>query len=102
MGSEMGQMFASGKMVDAGGLGTTAQAVEVQLRGGELTTTDGPYAEAKEVVGGYAILDVATDEEAVAATRRVIEIHQEFWPGCEGSAEMRRIQGPEDGPPPGS
>jgi hypothetical protein len=100
MGREMGEMFASGRMVDAGGLGTVAQSTEVRLTAGAVTTTDGPYTEAKEVVGGYAVLDVATEEEAVAATRRVIEIHQEFWPGWEGSAELRRISGPDDGPPP--
>jgi hypothetical protein len=101
MGREMGEMFASGAMVDAGGLGPVSQSIEVRLRGGELTTTDGPYAEAKEVVGGYAIIDVATEAEARAAVTRVIEIHQQHWPGWEGSAEMRRIQGPDDAGPPG-
>jgi hypothetical protein len=95
MGAEMARMFAAGTMVDAGGLGSTARSVEVRLSGGELTVTDGPFTEAKEVVGGYSVLDVATEEEAVAATRRVIEMHQQLWPGWEGSAEMRRIHGPE-------
>jgi hypothetical protein len=91
MGREMGAMFASGKMRDAGGLGGTDESVEVRLRGGALSVTDGPYAEGKEVVGGYSIIEVASHEEAVANARRVMEIHQQYWPGWEGSAEVRRI-----------
>jgi hypothetical protein len=62
--------------------------------------TDGPYAEAKEVVGGYAVLDVRSHEEAVEAARRMMQVHLEHWPGWEGAADVRRIAGPEEGPPP--
>ena len=64
-----------------------------------MTTTDGPYAEAKEVVGGYSIIEARSREEAVEGARRVIEIHRDYWPGWEGSVEVRPIFGPEDGPP---
>ena len=67
-----------------------------------MTTTDGPFAEAKEVVGGYSIIEARSRTEAVAGARRVIELHQEFWPGWEGSVEVRRIAEPEDGPGSGS
>ena len=102
MGREMGEAFADGSMVDAGGLYPTAQSTEIRLTGGTITTTDGPYAEAKEVVGGYSILEARSEDEVVAGARRVLELHQEFWPGWEGSVEVRRIAGPEDGPPAGS
>ncbi len=102
MGKEMEQAFADGSMVDAGGLWGTQDSTEIRLSGGTITTTDGPFAEAKEVVGGYAIIDTRTEEEAVANARRVIELHQEHWPGWEGSVEIRRISGPEGGPPPSS
>ena len=102
MGREMGQAFADGSMVDAGGLSPTAQSTEIRLTGGAITTTDGPYAEAKEVVGGYSILEARSEDEVVAGARRVLELHQEFWPGWEGSVEVRRIAGPQDGPPAGS
>ena len=98
MGREMGEAFANGSMVDAGGLYPPAQSTEIRLAGGAVTTTDGPYAEAKEVVGGYSIIEARSQEEAVAGARRVIELHQEFWPGWEGSVEVRRISGPEEGP----
>jgi hypothetical protein len=95
MGREMGALFASGVMVDAGGLGPGAAATEVRLKQGRVSVTDGPFTEAKEVVGGYSIVDVGSREEAVAMARRVIEIHRDYWPGWEGSAEVRRLDEPQ-------
>jgi hypothetical protein len=100
MGRELMQAFADGSIVDAGGLWPTAQSTEIRLTAGEVTVSDGPYAEAKEVVGGYSILEARSQEEAVAGARRVAEIHQQYWPGWEGSVEVRRISGPEEGPAP--
>jgi hypothetical protein len=99
MGTEMEKAFADGLMVDAGGLSPTAQSTEIRLTAGSITTTDGPYAEVKEVVGGYSIIDVRSEEEAVANARRVLELHQQHWAGWEGSVEVRRIAGPDEGPP---
>ena len=99
MGREMAEAFASGSIIDAGGLYPTAQSTEFRVVGGELLTIDGPYAEAKEVVGGYAVLEARTHEEALAGARRVAEIHIQHWPGWEGSVEIRRIAGPDEGPP---
>ena len=100
MGREMAEAFASGSIIDAGGLYPTAQSTEFRVVGGELLTSDGPYAEAKEVVGGYAILEARSHEEALAGARRVAEIHVQHWPGWEGSVEVRRISEPDEGPPP--
>jgi hypothetical protein len=99
MGQSMAEAFAAGSMIDAGGLYPTAQSTEVRVANGAVTQTDGPYAEAKEVVGGYAILEARSAEEAVEGARRVAQIHVDFWPGWEGSVEVRRITEPEDGPP---
>lgn len=99
MGREMGEAFAAGSMIDAGGLYPTAQSTQMRLTGGSISTTDGPYAEAKEVVGGYSIIEARSHEEAVQGARRVLELHLEHWPGWEGSVEVRRIAGPEEGPP---
>lgn len=100
MGQAMGEAFASGSMIDAGGLYPTAQSTEIRLTGGNITTMDGPFAEAKEVVGGYAIIEARSHEEALQDARRVVELHLDHWPGWEGSVEVRRIAGPEEGPPP--
>src|SRR3954447_13445617 len=98
MGAAMQQAFADGVMLDAGGLWPTSESTEIRLAGGDIITTDGPFAEAKEVVGGYSVIEVRSEEEAVANARRVIELHQEFWPGWEGSVEVRRISGVDDEP----
>jgi len=99
MGREMGEAFANGSIVDAGGLYPLSMSTEIRLSAGTITTTDGPFTEAKEVAGGYAIIQADSDEEALALARRVVEIHQENWPGWEGSVELRRIAEPEEGPP---
>ena len=98
MGAAMQEAFADGSILDAGGLSPTAASTELRLRAGRVTTSDGPYAEGKEVVGGYAIVEARSHEEAVEGARRVIEIHQQHWPGWEGSVEVRRITEPEDAP----
>jgi hypothetical protein len=102
MGKAMQEAFADGLMVDAGGLYPTVESTEIRLTGGQIVTTDGPYAEAREVAGGYSILEARSPEEAVAGARRVLELHRDFWPGWEGSVEVRRIATPQDGPPPRS
>jgi len=91
MGKEMGQAFADGSMVAAGGLGGGEQIVELRLAGGSITSTDGPYVEAKELIGGFSILEARSQEEAVEGARRVLELHQQYWPGWEGAVEIRPI-----------
>jgi len=89
----------AGKMVASGGLAPTAMSTSVRLRGGRLTVVDGPFAEAKEVVGGYAVFDFASKEEAVESTREFMELHRKHWPGWEGESEIRQLFGPDDFPP---
>jgi hypothetical protein len=76
-----------------------ADSTQLTIRAGALSRVDGPFAEAKEVVGGYAVLDVRSHEEAVEGARRMMQVHLDHWPGWEGSAEVRRIGEPEVGPP---
>ena len=91
MGRELAQAFADGSMIEAGGLSSMRDSTEIELRDGEITQTDGPYAEGKEVAGGYAITEVRSHEEAVEGARRVLELHQAHWPGWEGSVEIRQM-----------
>src|SRR5713226_1192643 len=60
----------AGTMLGNGGLLPTATGTRVRLSGGKLTVTDGPFTEAKEVVGGYAQFELKSKEEAVEATTR--------------------------------
>ena len=79
-----------------GGLGPTALGVRVRLSGGKVTVTDGPFTEAKEVVGGYAQFELKSKEEAVESAVRFMELHKKHWPGWEGETEVRQMFGPED------
>ena len=95
MTAEMGRLMGSGVMVDAGGLRGGAEATRVRLTNGTVTVTDGPFTEAKELVGGYAMLQVATPEEAVKLGTELIQLHKDYWPGWEGEAEIRQLDEPE-------
>jgi len=56
---------ARGLLKDAQSLKTDTEGVRVQVRDGRRTLVDGPFAEAKEMIGGYFLLDCATREEAL-------------------------------------
>ena len=80
-----------GSLIQTGGLGTTDTGVRVRISKGRLTTTDGPFAEAKEVIGGYAVLQANSRREAIEATRRFMELHRQHWPSWEGECELREL-----------
>ncbi|MCS6288678.1 MAG: hypothetical protein H8K10_06830 [Nitrospira sp.] len=80
-----------GTLIETTGLFPSAAGARIRLVGGKLTVTDGPFMEAKEVVGGYAVLDVKSREEAVEQTLRFMQLHKEHWPSWEGETEIRQI-----------
>lgn len=88
MGKLMTEMTAAGVLLDTAGLRPLSEGVRVGLSRGRIRVTDGPFAEAKEVVGGYALLQAASLDEAVAWTRRFLEVHGEEW---ELECEVRAI-----------
>ena len=86
----------AGTMLGSGGLAPTAQSTRVRVSKGQLTVTDGPFTEAKEVVGGYALFELKSKEEAIKGAVRFMELHKKHWPGWEGETEIRQIFGEED------
>ena len=96
MGKHVQEAIQSGKMVAAGGLAPTGSSKRVRLERGEITVTDGPFAESKEVVGGFAIMEFESQEKAVESALGFIELHRKYWPGWEGASEIRQVFGPED------
>jgi hypothetical protein len=90
------QAAKDGTLLDQGGLAPTAAGAEVRLAGGKVTVVDGPFTEAKEVVGGYAMWQLRTRDEAVEAARRFMELHAEHWPGFDGVCVVRQIMEPGD------
>jgi hypothetical protein len=97
MGKLAEEATKAGEMIDSGGLASTAAGVRVRLSGGKLTVTDGPFTEAKEVFGGYALFELKSKEEAIERTSRFMEIHRKHWPGWEGETEIRQVFGPPNG-----
>jgi hypothetical protein len=89
----------AGLMLQSGGLAPTAMSSRVRLSQGKLTTTDGPFAESKEVVGGFAVFEFKSREEAIESAVNFMELHKQHWPGWDGETEVRQIFGPEDYPP---
>ena len=90
-----------GRMLEAGGLAPTAISNRVRLAKGKVTVIDGPFAETREVVGGFAVFEVESKQEMIEATVKFMELHREHWPGWEGETEVRQVFGPEDYPPHG-
>jgi hypothetical protein len=85
------QAMREGKLLDTGGLAPMAMSSRVQLSGGDVTVMDGPFAEGKEVVGGYGVVEAASMEEAVEQAVWLMNFHKEHWPGWEGEVEVRQI-----------
>src|SRR5881628_391156 len=86
----------AGTMVASGGLAPTAVSTRVRLSRGQVAAIDGPFTEAKEVVGGYAQFELKSKEEAIEGALRFMELHKKHWPGWEGETEIRQMFGPED------
>ena len=91
MGKLVDRETKRGTVVDMGGLLPLDTGARVRLSGGKLDVIDGPFAEAKEVVGGYAIFDYKNREEALASAVEFMTLHGEFGEGWEGECEMRQI-----------
>jgi hypothetical protein len=91
MGKFVQQGFESGVLKDTAGLKPTAQSFKVRSSGGKLQMTDGPFAETKEVVGGYALVEVESAEKAREVAQQFMELHRVHWPEFEGECEVRPL-----------
>jgi hypothetical protein len=88
----------AGVLVEIGGLLPSAMGARVRLSAGKLTVTDGPFTEARELIGGVAVYDLKSKQEAIQWTTRFMELHKAHWPGWEGEAEIRQMfEAPDSG-----
>jgi hypothetical protein len=92
MGDFVGEGFKSGVVKDTAGLKPTADGFRVRSSKNQLKVTDGPFTESKEVVGGYALVEVASREEALEFARQFMELHRVHWPTFEGECEVRPLE----------
>jgi len=65
----------SGRFVMGGGLLPSRQGHRFSMKDGKITIIDGPFTETKEVIGGFAILNYASQAEAIEATKDFLKIH---------------------------
>jgi hypothetical protein len=86
------ESFKSGVLKSTGGLKPTKESFRIRSKGGKLHFTDGPFTEAKEVVGGYALVEVNTDAEARGLARQFMELHRIHWPSFEAECEVRPLE----------
>jgi hypothetical protein len=96
MGKLADREIKAGRMIDCGGLMPVAiGGAQVRIRDGELSVVDGPFVEAKEVIGGYAIFELRDKEEALASAVEFMQVHRQHMPGWEGTCELRAFASPD-------
>jgi hypothetical protein len=87
------EMVKSGVVLDTGGILPSSKGARVKMKAGKFTATDGPFPETKELIVGYAIVQVKSRAEAVELTRRFMSV------AGDGEGEIRQLVGPADEPP---
>lgn len=90
MGKLMEEMTAAGALIDTAGLRPTSEGVRVRLSRGKLSAIDGPFTESKEVIGGYALFEAKSREDAIELTRRFLRVHGDEW---DIECELREVGG---------
>ena len=84
------KMPKGGAILGTGGLAPSSMGAKVRVSGGKVLVTDGPFAETKEIVGGYAIVDVSSMEEAISISKGFFQLHVDvLGPSYEGGGEIR-------------
>ena len=79
-----------GVMVTSGGLLPSSQGTRVRVAKGKTSVIDGPFAETKELVGGFAIFNLQSKEEAVKMGKDFMQVHADILgPSYEGEMEIR-------------
>ena len=84
-------MTKAGVLLDTAGLRPIEEATRIRLAAGEQTVIDGPFAESKEVIGGYCLLQARSKDEVVARASRFLALHAPDW---EMEIEIRQLDDP--------
>ena len=85
MGKFVEDATKAGVLVAAGGLGPVSEATRVARSGGKFTVIDGPFAEAKELIGGWALMECRDKGEAIEWTKRFLDI------AGDGESTIRQV-----------
>jgi len=92
MGEFVTANLKSGVLIETAGLKPTAEGFRVHLHGGKLGVTDGPFTETKEIIGGYALVQAKSRDEALDLARRFMDLHRIHWPAFGGECEVRPLE----------
>jgi hypothetical protein len=90
MGQLIQEMSEKGILLATEGCLPSKLGARVRRSNGKITVTDGPFTESKEVVGGFALMQCSSKEEAIAYTKRFLEV------AGDGESEVRQIYEPAD------
>ena len=85
MGKLIGEMQSAGVLHDFGGVDGGGTELRVRKSGTQLTVTDGPFTESKEIVGGFAVLSVASRDDALLWTKRFLDV------AGDGTSELHQL-----------
>ena len=86
------ELIKAGVLLAAEGLTPTSKGTRVRFNGDQRTVTDGPFAESKEFVAGFTILQVKSKEEAIEWVKRAPNVS----PNGQGLVEIRKLMDVED------
>ncbi|MCW3035692.1 MAG: hypothetical protein JWM17_1004 [Actinobacteria bacterium] len=96
MGRYNEEMVKAGVMLAGEGLQPSSKGARVKFSGGKRTVTDGPFAEAKELVAGFWLIQVKSKEDAIEWVKRC---PAPMGDDVEGEIEIRQVQEASDFPP---
>ena len=91
MGQFVGESMKKGILKDTAGLRPTSEGFKIRSSKNKLSVTDGPFTEGKEVIGGYALVEVPSRDEAMKVARDFMELHRLHWPTFECECEVRAL-----------
>ena len=83
----------AGRMIADGGLFPPETGAQVRLKSGRLVVMDGPFAETKEVIGGFAIFELPDLAAAIRSAEMFLELHRQHAPGLELRCDIRQVAG---------
>ena len=84
----------SGVVIMTGGLVRPSRGIQLRAEGGKISVTDGPFAETKELIDGFALIQVASKEEAIALASEFMQL------AGDGTGEILQVFDAGEGPPP--
>jgi len=97
IGKHTEEMMKAGVVLQNGGLLPSSQGAKVRAADGKVSVTDGPFTEAKELIGGFAIVEAKSKAEAIERATEFMQLHVKvLGTAYEGECEIRQMFDPAD------